>query len=76
MSSYLPEDRHARNGRNNVLNDGFLWLGKITRQWLTCQKFLVCSYTVQANEAMARASLANVASFLQGRIDDLTHVDE
>ena len=34
------------------------------------------SNTVQANEALARASLSNVASFLQGRTDDLTRVEQ
>ncbi len=34
------------------------------------------SNTVGANEAMARAALANVANFLQGRIDELTRVDD
>jgi phosphoglycerate dehydrogenase-like enzyme len=33
------------------------------------------SNTVGANEAMARASLANVTNFLQGRLDELTRVD-
>jgi lactate dehydrogenase-like 2-hydroxyacid dehydrogenase len=33
------------------------------------------SNTVGANEAMARAALANVTNFLQGRISELTHVD-
>jgi lactate dehydrogenase-like 2-hydroxyacid dehydrogenase len=33
------------------------------------------SNTLQANEAMARASLANVSCFLQGRLGKLTRVD-
>ena len=34
------------------------------------------SNTVEANEAMARAALANVARFLHGRIEELTRVDQ
>jgi lactate dehydrogenase-like 2-hydroxyacid dehydrogenase len=34
------------------------------------------SNTVGANEAMARAALANVTNFLQGRLDELTRVDD
>ena len=44
-----------------------------------CQTYCSCrisgSNTVEANEAMARASLANVSRFLQGRISELTRVD-